>query len=185
MVPSRGNPLEAVLTYGKNETHNVPGFATGSMEGNWRFSVGNPVSLSSCQKSFESNNGTKLRAKDGFDAHPQLLNLPDPEDLFLNTSGCGKKSSELFSIPDFTSRMVPEQDKNVIHLSKNAKLSITDGSRHPKFSEISVAGWNVANTRILYRLIETGQLQTCCDIKPHLCCTVKINQLALQFSCVD
>ena len=87
---------------------------------------------------------------------------------------------ELFLISDFTSRMVPEQvpeqDKNVIHLGKNAKLLITDGSRHPKLSEISIADWNVANTRILYCLIETGQLQTYSDIKPYLCYTVKINQ---------
>ena len=143
--------------------HNVFGLATintGSMEGSWRFSVGNPVSLSSCQKSFESNNGKKLRPKDGFDAHPQLMNLPDPENLFLNTPGCGKKSTKLFLIPHFTSRMVPEQNANVIHLGKNAKLSITDASRRPKLSKISIADWNVANTRILYRLIETGQLQT-------------------------
>ena len=73
MVPSQENPLEAVLTCGKNATHGVPGLTTintGSMEGNWSFSVGNAVSLSSCQKSFEIKNDTKLRPKGSFDAHP-------------------------------------------------------------------------------------------------------------------
>ena len=101
------------------------------------------------------------------------MNLPDHEDLFLKTSGCGKKFTELFLIPNFTSRMVDEQDPNVIHLGKNAKLSITDRSRFAKLSEISIADWNVANTRILYHLIETGQLQTYSDIQSYLCYTVK------------
>ena len=55
-------------------------------------------------------------------------------------------------------------------------------NRRPKLSEVSLSEFNIANTRILFRLIETGQLPTFSDLKDYLVYSVKINQLASKFS---
>ena len=74
------------------------------------------------------------------------------------------------------------QKENVISLGKNTRLSVTCDNRCPKLSEVSLSEFNIANTRILFRLIETGQLPTYSDLKDYLVYSVKINQLASKFS---
>ena len=97
--------------------------------------------------------------------------------MFLNpaSQSSGKKA---YLIPDFVcSKVVQDEDFNVVHLGQNAKLSITYGQRKPKLTEISLSQWNAANIRIMHKLIETKQLPTYEDVKSYLAYTVKINQL--------
>ena len=100
--------------------------------------------------------------------------------LFLNPNS--NKGKQALLIPDFVSKVVPEREENVISLGKNTKLSVTCENRRPKLAEISLSEWNIANTRILFRLIKTGQLRTYSDMKDYLVYTVKINQLASKFN---
>ena len=79
------------------------------------------------------------------------------------------------------SKIVPEVDESVINLGPWAKLSVSYGLQKPKLSDITLSEFNVASTRTLYRLIQTGQLSSYLDIKAYLCYTVKINELAAKF----
>ena len=114
-------------------------------------------------------------------AEPNFIpNIPDQADLFLapmNNKGIFKA----LLIPDFVSKIVPDVDESVINLGPRAKLSVSYGLQKPKLSDITLSEFNVANTRILYRLIETGQLSSHSDIKAYLCYTVKINELTAKF----
>ena len=125
-------------------------------------------------------------AKSARNQHAQLLNVPDPSEMFLNpglASGTGKKA---YLIPDFvSSKVVQDEDSSTIHLGENAKLSIVYGQRKPKLSDVTLSGWNAANMRILYKLIETKQLPTYKDVKSYLAYTIKINQLTGKYKWIS
>ena len=109
-----------------------------------------------------------------------IPNIPDQADLFPATMN-NKGIFKALLIPDFVSKLVPEVDESVINLGPRTKLSVSYGLQRPKLSEITLSEFNVANTHILYRLIETGQLSSYSNIKAYLCYTVKINELAAKF----
>ena len=115
-------------------------------------------------------------------SNPQFVqNLVDPVEMYLNPV-TNKDNVKALLIPDFVSKMTPEIEENVIDLGSNARLSVTYCNKRPKLREISLTEFNIANTRIMYRLIETGQLASYSDIKSYLCYTVKISQLAAKFN---
>ena len=118
-----------------------------------------------------------------FDAHPQMMNIPDTTDMFLSAPGSSSASgkNKPLLIQDFVSKVTAEEDEDVIQLGQNARLSVNVGHKCPKLSDISISEWNVAN-KILFHLIETGRLPTYGDIKSYLVYSVKINQLASKYS---
>ena len=128
--------------------------------------------------------GDRSKPIDQTDAHLQLLNVPDPVDMFLTSLGNSPTSdkNKTLLILDFVSKVVPDEEKNVIQIGKNAKLSVSLSRKRPKLSEISISEWNLANCKIMYHLIEFGQLPTYYDIKSYLEYSVKINHLASKFS---
>ena len=112
-----------------------------------------------------------------------LLSPPNPEDSFLDPGSTRGNAKIALLIPEFVMKvLIPDQDESIINIGNNAKLSVSYGNRRPKLSEISISDFNIANIRILYRLIETGQLPTYSDVKGYLIYRVKINQLASKFS---
>ena len=140
----------------------------------WHSHIPPPTSLESVT---HAKSATRQEAIASDRVHPQFLNAPDPSEMFLNpaSQSSGKKA---YLIPDFVcSKVVQDEDSNVVHLGHNAKLSITYGQRKPKLTEISLSQWNAANIRIMHKLIETKQLPTYEDVKSYLAYTVKINQL--------
>ena len=110
---------------------------------------------------------------------PQFVqNLADPVKMHLNPV-TNKGNVKALLIPDFVSKMTPAIEENVIDLGSSGRLSVTSGNKRPKLSKISLTEFNIANTRIMYGLIETGQLASYSnsDIKSYLCYTVKTNHL--------
>ena len=56
---------------------------------------------------------------------PQLLNVPDPSEMFLNLGLASGTGTNAYLIPDFvSSKVVQDEDSGTIHL-ENAKLSIS------------------------------------------------------------
>ena len=87
---------------------------------------------------------------------PQLLNVPDPSEMFLNPGLASGKGKKPYLIPDFvSSKVVQDEDSSTIHLGENAKLSIVYRQNKPKLSDVTLSEWNAANMHILYKLIET------------------------------
>ena len=107
--------------------------------------------------------------------------MADSFEIYLNPV-TNKGNVRALLIPDFVSKMTPEIEENVIDLGSNARLSVTYGNKHPKLSEISLTEFNIAVTRIIYWLIEKGQLASYSNIKSYLCHTVRINRLAAKFN---
>ena len=186
MFPGQSNfsPLDAILKDLQQNSHpssSQPGF-------NWQGKIAEAVKVP------ESNCGTvsggaKKRTVEThpFNGQPSaspafMLSPPNPEDLFLNLGSTRGNAKIALLIPEFVMKVIPDQDESIIDIGNNAKLSVSYGNRRPKLSEISISDFNIANVRILYRLIETGQLPTYSDVKGYLIYTVKINQLASKFS---
>ena len=186
MFPGQSNfaPLDAILKDLQQNSHpssSQPGF-------NWQGKIAEVVKVT------ESNSGTvsggaKKRTVEThpFNGQPSaspvfMLSPPNPEDLFLNPGSTRGNAKIVLLIPEFVMKVIPDQDESIINIGNNAKLSVSYGNRRPKLSEISISDFNIANIRILYRLIETGQLPTYSDVKGDVIYTVKINQLASKFS---
>ena len=176
-VPNRmKTPLDAIL---ENIQEHDLGDAL-KTDSSWRRNLPEPVPLST---TFATNFGARKKEYPFggvLSANPHVYSGSDPAELFLNPNS--NKGKHALLILDFVSKVVPEQEENVISLGKNTRLSVTCDNRRPKLSEVSLSEFNIANTRILFRLIETGQLPTYSDLKDYLVYSVKINQLASKFS---
>ena len=111
----------------------------------------------------------------------QLLISADAADHFLSPMNNRGNSVKPLLIPGFISKVMPEFDENVIELGPHAKLPVSFRHKKPKLNEVTLSEFNIANMRIMYRLLETGQLSSYADIKGYLCYAVKINELAGKF----
>ena len=150
-------PLDAIL---ENIQEHDLGDASRT-DSSWRRNLPEPVPLST---TFAMNSGARKKEYPFggvLSANPHVYSGPDPAELFLNPNL--NKGKHALLIPDFISKVVLEQEENVISLGKNTRLSVTCDNRRPKLSEVSLSEFNIANTRILFRLIETGQLPTYSD----------------------
>ena len=139
-VPDRmKTPLDAIL---ENIQEHDLGDASRTVS-SWRRNLPEPVPLST---TFATNSGARKKEYPFggvLSANPHVYSGPDPAELFLNPNS--NKGKQALLIPDFVSKVVPEQEENVISLGKNTRLSLTCDNRRPKLSEVSLSEFNIAN----------------------------------------
>ena len=88
--------------------------------------------------------------------------VPDAADLFLSPMNNCSNSVKLLLILDFIPKVIPQVDEHVIELGPHAKFSASLGHKKLKLNEVTLSEFNIANTCIVYHLIETGQLSILC-----------------------
>ena len=92
-------------------------------DSSWRRNLPEPVPLST---TFATNSGARKKEYPFggvLSANPHVYSGPDPAELFLNPYS--NKGEHALLIPDFVSKVVPEQEEIVISLGKNTRLSVT------------------------------------------------------------
>ena len=93
--------------------------ATNVTSGNWRDFLAQPVSFASCQVA-SGYGGDRSKPIDRTDAHPQLLNVPDPVDMFLTSHGNSPISDKnrTLVIPDLCRKLFLMKMRTLFKLAK-------------------------------------------------------------------
>ena len=105
------------------------------------------------------------------------------KEVFLRPSRSSSNSQgKALRIPDFVSRLTPQDDEKIISSDDSARLTLTLGSKKPKLESITMADFSIANIRIFYELLTSNRLPTPDDLRDYLSYSVKIFELGKKFT---
>lgn len=142
--------------------------------------AGSSVALNSVMSELMSTN-TPLNIQGGQQSEPGCIT--DPQ-VFLKGGCTVSAKAKFLDIVDYVNMVPPVSEEQVFCEEDGVQVLFRSGVKRPAIETLTIEEWCLANTRIMYELLENGNLGVI-SLKDYMAYTVKVCDLFRHFERVS